>query len=119
LIKRLFLTIAISTALVAVYMIVVSVIYIAAGQNTALVPYLDVPVRLPKIVYFYFYPPTAADYQINSARQIILGLTFLVINIFLYSIPVYFVLRLIGKRRTVNLKRIDMPPAPPLFSDRE
>ena len=113
--KRILLAFAISFVLVVAYMIVVSVIFVAYGQDAQLVPYLDVPVRLPKIVYFYFKPPTAADYQINSARQVVLGLSFVVINIFLYSIPVYFLLRLIGKRRKTETQKINTPPAPPSF----
>lgn len=116
--KRILLAFAISFILVFAYLLVVSVIFVLAGRDTQIVPYLDVPLRLTKIIYYYFFPPTADDYQLTVTwRKAGLSLLFFITNILIYSIPIYFLLRLIGKRKRKPVPQIDTPPAPPRFDE--
>ena len=115
--KRLLLAIAIGFLLVTAYMIVSSVIFVLSGQNVAIVPYLDLPVRLPKIIIYYFSPPTAADFSTElSERKAILGFLAFAINVLLYSIIAYILLTVFSRRRKkVELTREVEPPPPPSF----
>jgi hypothetical protein len=114
--KRLLLAAAIGFVLVTAYMIISSVIFVLSGQNIALVPYLDLPVRLPKIVFYYLSPPTAEDFSHEfTERKILLALFSYIANVLIYSIPAYILLRVISQRRKkAELPQPD-PPPPPSF----
>jgi hypothetical protein len=116
--KRLLLAIAIGFLLVTAYMIVSSVVFVLGGQNISLVPYLDLPVRLPKIVFYYFSPPMAEDFSpAFNGRKVFLGLFAYVANILLYSIPAYFLLTVfLRRRKKVELTQAVEPPPPPSFA---
>ena len=116
--KRLLLAIAIGFLLVTVYMIVSSIIFVLSGQNVAIVPYLDLPVRLPKIILYYFSPPIAEDFSPElTQRKAIFGLLAFGINVLLYSIVAYILLTIFSRRRKkVELTQAE-PPPPPSFAD--
>ena len=114
--KRILLSIAIGFVLVTAYMIVASVIHVLSGQKAELVPYLDLPMRLPKALFFYLLPPTAEDLTpVMNQKKILLAAVVYLANALLYSIPVYIVLTFILRgRRKVELTRME-PPPPPSF----
>ena len=116
--KRLLLAIAIGFLLVTAYMIFSSVIFLLSGQNVAIVPYLDLPVRLPKIIIYYFSPPTAEDFSTElSERKAFLGLLAFGINVLLYSILAYILLAVFSRRRKkVELTQAEPPPPPSFVS---
>ena len=115
--KRLLLAIAIAFLLVTVYMIGSSVIFILSGQNLAIVPYLDLPVRLPKIIIYYFSPPTAEDFSTKfTTRRWVFALLVFGTNALLYSIPAYILLTIFSRTRKkiVSARELE-PPPPPTF----
>ena len=114
--KRLLLSIAIGFLVVTVYTTAAAVCFVLSGENMALVPYLDLPMRLPKAVFFYLFPPTAQDFsQVMDQRRFVFLVFAYLVNCLLYSIPAYVVLILISrKKRSVNLAQLE-PPMPPSF----
>lgn len=119
--KRVLLSVAISLALVIGYLIAGAVIVALASPDlnhlsASAVYKVDLPMRLPKLIYYYFDPPIAQDYstQLTSfgVRKILLAIGFFVFNVLLYAIPVYLVLTLIARRRRQPAPT-DLPPPPP------
>jgi ABC-type Na+ efflux pump permease subunit len=116
--KRLLLAIAIGLFVVTTYMIVSSLIFVQSGQNLAIVPYLDLPVKLPKIVFYYFSPPIAEDFSPEpTQRKLLIGLFAYIANILLYSILAYILLTIFRRRRTKDELKQTQPPAPPSFAN--
>ncbi len=115
--KRLLLSIAISFLLVTAYMTVSTIIFILSGQNIALVSYLDLPIKLPRILFYYFYQPSAEDFSTDFyVRQMFLDLFSFIANVLLYPIPVYILLTVFSRtRRKVELTQTE-PPLPPSFA---
>lgn len=111
--KRILLSVAISFCLLAAYMTISSTIFILSGEPGGLMPYLDLPVRLPKAVFFYFSPPTAEDFSpaLMTQRRIFLTVFFYLANVLLYSIPAYILIRIISRRRRgFESARAEPPP---------
>ena len=126
--KRALLSIAISVALLIVYAMFSSIVVLLLSRDPQhldpqVVAAVDIPLRAPKYVYYYFFPPTAADYSMNVQNfgpgRIILAATFFVINALLYAIPVFFILTLIARSRSRAKQKhqITSPPEPPSFRD--
>ena len=114
--KRILLSILIGVVFVVVYMMVVSVISILNEKNVSLLPYLNFPVRLPQVIFYYFSPPTAEDYQMETFTNRKLFLTFasFIINSLLYSILTYFFLAFISRFKKSKPLQTE-PPPPPSF----
>jgi hypothetical protein len=120
--KKVLLSLGISTLLVIVYAVVSTIILIALSPdaqhyNMRVVSYVDIPLRLPKYVYYYFFPPTAEDYsQVMTIKRGVIAVGFFVANVFIYAVPVYFALFLISKNRKPKPEhQIDTPPPPDVF----
>jgi hypothetical protein len=116
LMKRILQSVAVGFVLVTAYMMFSSVTFMLAGEHKELVPYLDLPVRLPKAVFFYLSPPIAEDFSpMMNQRKIFLIVFFYLANVLLYSIPAYILVRLISRRRRrFDMARMGSPP-PPTF----
>jgi hypothetical protein len=116
--KRILLSIAISLGAVTAYMMISSIIFILSGEPGELLPYLDLPVRLPKAVFFYLSPPTEEDFSpVVNQRKAFLTVFFYLANVLLYSIPAYILIRLISRRRRGVESAPAGPPPPPMFVD--
>lgn len=115
--KRILLPLAIGFGLVTAYMMFSSITFILAGERRELVSYVDLPVRLPKSVFFYMSPPTAEDFSpVINRRKILLTVSFYLANVLLYSILAYTLVRLSSRRRTIfESARAEPPPPPPKF----
>lgn len=115
--KRILLAIAAGFVLVTAYTIVVSAIIVLSGRGMELVPYLDLPMRLPKAIFFYVFPPTAEDFTpVMNQKKILLGVSLYIANVLLYSIPAYLIITLISRRkRKVEPAQPEQPPPPPSF----
>lgn len=100
--------------LVTDYMIAVATIFNLSGDDQALLWYLDLPMALPKALFFYFVPPTAEDFsQVMTQRKVLMTIFFYIANTLLYAIPVYILLTVISrKRRGVAVDEVE-PPRPP------
>jgi len=114
--KRFFLAIGITFLLLAGYLAITSVIVVLSGYDRNTLAFVQTPVRLPQTVFYHFSPPTAEDYQLTFTKRkaILTGLSF-VLNIFLYLMPVYFILGLISKFRKSKPAPTNEPPPPPSF----
>lgn len=114
--KRLLLSIVVGFVLVTAYMMVAAVMLVVSGYKIELVPYLDLPMRLPKVVFFYLFPPTAEDFsQHMNQKQLVLAILAYLANVLLYSIPAYIFITLSSRwRRKVALPQME-PPPPPSF----
>jgi hypothetical protein len=116
--KRILLSIAIGFGLVTAYMMFSSVTFILAGEHRELVAYIDLPVRGPKAVFFYLYPPKADDFSpAMNRRKIFLTVFFYLANALLYSIPAYTLVRLVSRGRSRCEMARAYPPPPPTFRD--
>jgi hypothetical protein len=114
--KRILLSIAIGFGLVTAYMMFSSITFVLSGGNIELVSYLDLPVRLPKTVFFYLSPPTAEDFSpALTQRRIFLTTFFYLANGLLYSIAAYILIRLVSRRRRRFALSPTEPPPPPTF----
>ena len=114
--KHILLSIAIGFGLVTAYMMFSSITFILAGEHKELVPYLDLPVRLPKAIYFHLFPPVAEDFSpVMNQRKICLMVFFYLANGLLYSIPVYTIVRPISRRMSRAESARAGPPPPPTF----
>jgi hypothetical protein len=115
--KRILLSMAVGLGLVTAYMMFSSITFILAGEHKELVPYLDLPVRLPKAVFFRLFPPTAEDYfsPLMTQRKILLMVFFYLANVMLYSIPAYILIRLITRKGRRSQSARAGPPPPPTF----
>src|SRR5258706_11763374 len=120
--KRILLSIAVGFGLVLICLVVGAVIVLAYSKDgvfdPAVVAVVDLPMRLPKLIYFYFFPPTASDYlmQMNAKRWILAG-SFFVSNVLLYSIPPYIFLSIWSRLRKPKPLTSEAPPSPPSFND--
>jgi hypothetical protein len=120
--KKVLLSLGISTLLLIVYAVISAIILVALSPdmqhyNMRVVYYVDIPLRLPKYVYYYFFPPTAQDYsQVMTIKRGALAVAFFAANIFIYTLPVYFALLLISKNRKPKPEhQINTPPPPEVF----
>jgi hypothetical protein len=94
-----------------------SIIFVASSYNLKLIGYLDLPVRLPKLAYYYFYPPTPEDFSPRlTPYKTLLAILLYLANVLLYSIPVYLILSIIRWSRK-NKPLIETPPGPPVSFD--
>lgn len=67
-------------------------------MDRTIVNTVDIPMRLPKLIYFYFSPPTAEDYSMKlTVNKALLAGLFLITNILIYAVPVYILLAASGK----------------------
>jgi hypothetical protein len=121
--KKVLLSLAISFGLLVVYLIVSDVILILLSPD---INHLDLklawevglPVSLPKVVYYHFFPPTAEDYtQQIGVRRALISLMLMVANVFIYAVPAYLILLIVSKRRKSEglSPTIDVPPPPPSY----
>jgi hypothetical protein len=110
--KRVLLSILIGLVLVSFYLGVVTVVYVYSSNPAAVLPYVQLPVRLPQIVFYYFFPPAAEDYaQVMTTKNVLMGLSFFLVNVLLYSIPVYFLLSLAAGFGKPKSPPHDAPPS--------
>ncbi len=73
--KRILLSILIAFTLVVIYLTITSIIFVVSNQNPSIIAYIDYPMRLPKLVYFNFFPPTKKDYSMElSQKKVVLSL---------------------------------------------
>jgi len=77
-------------------------------RNALLVRRLSYLVDLPT----WFMPSSPSSFSLGT--QIFLFLLFIISNAILYSIPIYFLLWRLSKRKR-KATRVDVPPDPPLF----
>lgn len=105
---------ALGFGLVTAYMLFSSLTFMLAGERRGLLPYLDLPVRAPKAVFFYLSPPRAEDFSpAFSRRKLSLTVIFYLVNVLLYSVPAYIFIRLVARgRRGFEPKRAGPPPPP-------
>ena len=119
--KRVILSIAISAAFLAAYLAVSAavVIFLSPGSdryNMSVVKMVQFPVTIPNYIYYQFFPPTAEDFsQTMSAKKAVIATAFLLMNIVLYTIPVYIILSIVAKFRKKKLRDSAVPPSPPQF----
>ena len=79
---------------------------------------VDIPMRLPKVLYYRIFPPTAEDYSVQfSLKRVVLAFGFFIANVLIYSIPAFIFLTLISRfrERQTQTTDNDSPPAPPSF----
>lgn len=114
--RRILLSIAAGFVLVTTYVVVASGIFILSGRKMELLPYVDLPMRLPKFIFFHLFPPTAEDFvPAMNQKKALLGVFFYIVNVLLYSIPAYLIITLITRgRRKVDPLQTE-PPPPPSF----
>jgi hypothetical protein len=95
--KRVLLAIAAAFVLVTSYTTIAGIIFVLSGEPYWLVPYLDLPMRIPKKVYFSIVPPGPDVFLgVTSQRHIFLIAVFYVLNVLIYSIPSYIALTAIS-----------------------
>src|SRR5215813_4327857 len=112
------LAIAIGFGVVTIYTTAAAVGFVVSGENPALVPYLDLPMRLPKAMFFYLFPPTARDFSgVMDQRRMLLTVFAYIANGFLYSVPSYGLLHFISRYRRDPRRAAPEPPLPPSFAD--
>lgn len=125
--KRFLLSIGISFVLIVGYLVVgTAIVVISSNDPNKLDPQaiamVDVPFRLPKYVYYYFFPPTLEDFSTDPSdlgfKKAIISVVFFGINLLIYSLPVYVLLSLISRlrRRSAGLRVNAGPPGPPTFT---
>src|SRR5688572_16803236 len=97
--KRVLLSFAISFGMLIVYAMISVVVVVAVSQDIErldpeAIAMVDLPFRAPKYAYYYFFPPTAADYSTNAkdigVKKAVLAVGFFITNVLLYAIPVFF-----------------------------
>jgi hypothetical protein len=117
--KKILLSIGLSTILLIGYLMASTVVVVALSEridnlNREAVALVDVPLRLPKLVYYYIVPPTAEDYsmQIGPKRAVLAGV-FYVANTILYAVPIYFMIRVFTGYRELGTPEQTPPPPPP------
>ncbi len=122
--KLLLLSVAITFVLMLGYLLVAGVVVVVSSPdqnnlNPSAIAMVDVPFRLPKIAYYYFFPPSAQDFSTDpnqiGVRKGILATGFFVANLLMYSVPVYLLLRLFVGRRKKRSDKVGKPPPPPEF----
>jgi hypothetical protein len=75
--KRILLSILIALILIVIYLTITSITFVITNQHPSMIAYIDYPMRLPKLVYFKFFPPTKEDYSMEvSQKKAILSLFF-------------------------------------------
>jgi hypothetical protein len=114
--KRILLSIGLAFSFLIIYLVITSIIVVFTKFNLSLIYYIQIPVKIPQLVFYYFYPPIAEDYQIGiTPRKAALLVLSVVFNVLLYSIPVYFLLGLAAKFRKPKSLPLIQPPPPPSF----
>ena len=117
--KRLLFSLVLGTVFVVLYLSVGAVIIMSLTngfQDTSHIPTVDYAMRLPKIVYYYFYPPTSVDYSVElSAKKGLLGTAFLLANVGIYSLAAYILLSIFSRFHKVKPEVKANPPPPPSF----
>jgi hypothetical protein len=115
--KRIVLSIAIATGFLIAYLIIAAVVALVFHMDRNVVATVDIPTRLPKVLYYYFYPPSKEDFDMTmTSKKWVLGFLFLVSNLAIYSLPVYGLLVFLGvPKRKATSELIDVPPSPPEF----
>jgi hypothetical protein len=105
----------IAFVLIFIWLSIATIIVVLNNFDYAKVPFVDLPLRLPKLVFFYFSPPTSQDFAIGySTRKLALGFFVFFGNLFLYATPIYLLL-LFFKRTKTKQVRNEVPPPPPTF----
>ncbi len=116
--KHLFYSILIALLFMSLYLLIASIIVASSNYDVKTVGYVDFPFRLPKILFFYFFPARPEDYGLDiSVRRLIIGFSVFMMNLFLYSIPAYIVLRILRKNKNIEASEAlnENPPPPPTF----
>lgn len=82
--------------------------------------YIDLPLRLPKLVFYYLFPPTADDYALstNTKKTLGSGLIFAT-NILIYWVIAFVCLTLWNRFRKPKpwTQPVLSPPPPPTFDE--
>lgn len=118
--KRILIAIGIGFVLVFGYLVASGAVLLIMSKDPAhlnidLASKLDIPMRLPKYIYYYFFPPTAEDYSTHfNLRKTLAAVLMFVSNVLIYSIPPYLVLLTIARMRKPKAGMIETPP-PPVF----
>jgi len=122
--KRFLASILVSLVLIIGYLGISTVIVVMLSESPenldrSLVSLVDLPLRGPKYVYYYLFPPTAEDFSTNT-NDVGLNRAFAAVlifgaNVLLYAIPIYILLVLVARlrNRTVATEGRINPPSPP------
>lgn len=113
--KRILLSIAIAFAFVIFYLTIVTIIRTFVNHNNPLIFYLNLPVRFPQAVYFYFSPASIDTRGELTKWKVILAALFFIVDVLVYSIPAYFILRFISRFKKYEPLPTVEPPPPPKF----
>jgi hypothetical protein len=73
-VKSLLLSIAIGFVVVTIYTTAAAVCFVLSGENMALVPYLDLPMRLPKVVKAPVYRNHISEFESGKREPSLLVL---------------------------------------------
>lgn len=76
---------------------------------------LAMPVRFPAVIYLDL---LGFDYHENESLETALIITFILFDLFLYTLIFYGAFSLFAKpKKNKNLEAIDIPPDPPVFEN--
>ena len=113
------MSVGIGTGFVILYLLVGGLIlayYTNGLQDMSHAPTVDYAMRLPKIVFYYFVPPSAADYSVElSPKKGLLGTAFLIANVVIYSLVAFTFLSIFSRFRKAKSQSSTSPPPPPSF----
>jgi ABC-type Na+ efflux pump permease subunit len=108
-------SILLAFVLICLWLSIATVFVVTNNFDVAKVPFVDLPLRLPKIIFFYFSPPTPQDYMTGfSIRKLVFGLCVFFGNLFLYATPIYLLLLFFKRTKTEQIRN-EIPPPPPTF----
>lgn len=125
--KKLLISFALGFGFVFVYLIFSSVVMLVLTnglqdtQAVYRVTYIDLPLRLPKIVFYYLFPPTAEDYALtlSTKKALVSGLIFAT-NILIYWAIAFVCLTLwnrFSRPKPAPTQSVLSPPPPPIFDE--
>jgi hypothetical protein len=113
---KLFLySVLLAFVLISIWLTIATGFVVTNNFDYAKVSFADLPLRLPKIIFFYFSPPSYEDYaMVYSTRKLVFGLFVFFGNLFLYSTPIYLLLLFFKRTKTKQIRN-EIPPPPPTF----
>jgi hypothetical protein len=87
--KKVLLSLMLSFVLICVYLTISTIFVFATDNKLTVGSIIDYPLRLPKIIFYYFFPPNQDDFaQVFSLRKLTVGLVVFFGNLILYSLPI-------------------------------
>ncbi|MCU0240737.1 MAG: hypothetical protein MUC29_14950 [Pyrinomonadaceae bacterium] len=99
--KKIVLSVLVAFLVICIYL-TISIIYVVTTDfKLEAGSLIDIPFRLPKLIFYYFSPPNSEDFsQGLSTRKLIVGLITFFGNLLIYSIPIYVILSLFQKKKS-------------------